>query len=248
MGSIIFEEMIKKPKSTKKWLFIPGSFIFHLLAIAALVVTPLITADIELPPVATYEVVVAAPSSLPMPVGRKGTPGAKGGKAREEKAKKDVKKAPQADKFVAPVEIPDTIEEDDFLDLALPANEGWGDGLVEGALEGDINGVLGALPGDGSSTQPLYITRVEQVPSLIKKVKPAYPEPARLARIQGRVIIEADTDIYGRVVSTRVISGNPLLIKAALEAVKQWVYEPYIINGHPKPVRFSVTLTFTLSY
>ncbi|MCK7466846.1 MAG: energy transducer TonB [Desulfosudis oleivorans] len=85
-----------------------------------------------------------------------------------------------------------------------------------------------------------------QRPQKIKEVKPVYPQIALTARIQGVVIIEAMTDIYGRVRDARVISGHPLLNDAALSAIKQWVYEPYILNGIPKPVIFTATVTFTL--
>jgi TonB family protein len=60
------------------------------------------------------------------------------------------------------------------------------------------------------------------------------------------VKIEASTDIYGRVVNVNVLKGHPLLRKAAAHAVKQWVYEPYIINGMPKPVKFTVNIHFRL--
>ncbi len=85
-----------------------------------------------------------------------------------------------------------------------------------------------------------------QRPKLIKQVKPIYPEIAALAAIQGNVVIEAVTDIYGRVQQTRVISGHPLLNDAAVNAVKQWIYEPCIENGKPVPVVFAVTVTFRL--
>jgi protein TonB len=60
------------------------------------------------------------------------------------------------------------------------------------------------------------------------------------------VIIEATTDVYGRVADAKVVSGHPLLNGAAKAAIMQWLYEPYIINGVPRPVRFTVILTFKL--
>jgi len=78
-------------------------------------------------------------------------------------------------------------------------------------------------------------------------VEPIYPELALRVRVQGVVVIEARTDAYGRVRDTRVISGQPLLNDAAETAVKQWLYEPYLVNGMPRPVVFVVTVTFSLS-
>ncbi len=245
MSREIFSELIEKPKSTRKWLFIPTSFVFHLLVFAALVVTPLMTSDVDFPEIKTFEVVMVAPNTLSMPVGRKGSPAGKGGKIKKEKKQVDKPAPVQTSRFTAPVEIPDEIKEEDISGLFPAAGEG--DGLVDGALEGDINGVLGAPPGDGSQNVPIRLYRVEQVPRVIKKVKPVYPEVALKARAKGTVIIEAETDIYGRVIKTRVVSGNPLLVKAAEEAVRKWVYEPYIINGISKPVRFTVELKFMLT-
>jgi TonB family protein len=83
-------------------------------------------------------------------------------------------------------------------------------------------------------------------PKLIKKVEPDYPEAAKKAEIQGTVILEATTDIYGRVMSTRILRSVPELDQAAIDAVKQWVYEPMIIDGEPRGVVFTVTCTFRL--
>jgi TonB family protein len=67
------------------------------------------------------------------------------------------------------------------------------------------------------------------------------------AHIQGNVVINATTDIYGRVIQAQVINGHPLLRQAALTAIRQWVYEPYILNGVPRPVRFTVVVKFNLN-
>jgi len=83
-------------------------------------------------------------------------------------------------------------------------------------------------------------------PKLIREVQPVYPENARQARVEGIVIIEATTDTYGRVASAKVLRSIPLLDQAAMEAVKQWVYEPMIIDGKPRPVVFTVTMRFQL--
>ena len=83
-------------------------------------------------------------------------------------------------------------------------------------------------------------------PKLIKKVDPVYPEIARQARVEGVVILECTTDIYGRVQNIKVLRSIPLLDQAAIDAVRQWVYEPMIINGRPRGVIFTVTVTFKL--
>jgi len=60
------------------------------------------------------------------------------------------------------------------------------------------------------------------------------------------VIIEATTDMYGRVASVKILRSIPLLDQAAVDAVRQWVYEPMVINGKPRGVIFTVTVTFKL--
>ena len=84
-------------------------------------------------------------------------------------------------------------------------------------------------------------------PRVVKKVEPVYPNDALRVHISGTVQIVVITDIYGRVVRAKVFRGHPLLNKAALDADKQWVYEPYILNGIPKPVKFMVTFKFNLN-
>jgi len=83
-------------------------------------------------------------------------------------------------------------------------------------------------------------------PRLIKKVAPAYPEEALQAGVEGVVILEVQTDKNGKIVRVKVLKSVPMLDEAAIEAVKQWVYEPLIINGEPKGVIFTVTVSFKL--
>ncbi len=83
-------------------------------------------------------------------------------------------------------------------------------------------------------------------PKLIKLIKPVYPDEARKAEIEGVVIVEATTDVYGRVIDTRILRSIPALDQAAIDAVKQWVYEPMIIDDEPRGVIFTVTCTFKL--
>jgi protein TonB len=83
-------------------------------------------------------------------------------------------------------------------------------------------------------------------PKLIKMVQPVYPEIARKAGVEGIVILEVTTDQSGRVANVRVLKSVPLLDQAAIEAVKQWLYEPIVIDGKPRPIVFTVTVNFQL--
>ncbi|MFZ3340134.1 MAG: energy transducer TonB [Terriglobales bacterium] len=82
---------------------------------------------------------------------------------------------------------------------------------------------------------------------LVKKVTPEYPADARQARIQGTVILQAVIDKDGNVADLSLVSGHPMLAPAAIRAVKQWKYKPYLLNGVPMPVETQVTVNFTLS-
>ena len=82
---------------------------------------------------------------------------------------------------------------------------------------------------------------------LIRKVHPTYPPLARQARIQGMVVV-AGGDQQGRdIENLQLISGHPMLAPAAIEAVKQWKYKPYLLNGEPVEVETQVQVNFTLA-
>lgn len=85
-------------------------------------------------------------------------------------------------------------------------------------------------------------------PVAVTKVPPAYPEEARQGRIQGVVVIEAEIDASGKVVDARILeSPSPVLAGAALEAIRQWTFEPAKdATGRPIAVRFSLTMNFRL--
>jgi len=81
---------------------------------------------------------------------------------------------------------------------------------------------------------------------LVKKVAPIYPPLARQARIQGTVILRIVIDKSGNVFSVQLVSGHPMLSPAAMEAVRQWKYEPYLVNGEPVEVETNVQVNFKL--
>ena len=81
---------------------------------------------------------------------------------------------------------------------------------------------------------------------LVKEVVPSYPELARKARIQGEVVLDAEISKTGSVENLKAASGHPMLIPAAIDAVKQWRYRPYMLNGEPKAVKTQITVHFSL--
>ncbi|MFQ6083956.1 MAG: type 4a pilus biogenesis protein PilO [Candidatus Aminicenantia bacterium] len=83
-------------------------------------------------------------------------------------------------------------------------------------------------------------------PKLIKRVEPVYPEIAKQAKVEGVVILEVTTDIHGRVRNVKLLRSIPLLDQAAIDAVRQWVYEPMIIDGKLKGVTFMQSVQFKI--
>jgi protein TonB len=83
-------------------------------------------------------------------------------------------------------------------------------------------------------------------PRIVRGTSPAYPVLAKKARLGGTVVLEFIINEEGVVNSIKTISGHPVLAEAAIEAVRQWVYEPTLLNGVPIPVISTATITFEL--
>jgi TonB family protein len=99
-------------------------------------------------------------------------------------------------------------------------------------------------PQEGSSPGQIKISEDVQHRKLVRQVQPVYPPQARQARISGSVRLAVTIRKDGSVADIRVISGHPLLVPGALEAVRQWVYQPTLLNGVPVEVSTQVTLYF----
>jgi protein TonB len=82
---------------------------------------------------------------------------------------------------------------------------------------------------------------------LIQKIEPTYPPLARAARVQGEVVLSAVIDSNGQINNLQLVSGHPMLVPAAISAVKQWRYKPYLLNGQPVEVETTITVIFSLS-
>jgi TonB family protein len=118
-----------------------------------------------------------------------------------------------------------------------------------GPAGGAVSGVVTNTPGDQAPPALPQRVRVSAGVAqglLVNKVNPTYPPDARDQRIQGAVILQATIDKEGNVANLQLISGHPLLAPAAIEAVKQWKYRPYLLNGNPVEVNTQVQVNFTL--
>ncbi|MFZ0419671.1 MAG: energy transducer TonB [Candidatus Sulfotelmatobacter sp.] len=131
-------------------------------------------------------------------------------------------------------------------------------GVPGGIPGGQLGGVIGGIVNATSNLsyipklQPVVPQRIrisQGVTSglLLRKVEPAYPAIARAARIQGDVVLKAIIDKDGNIQDLQLVSGHPMLVPAAIQAVKQWRYKPFLLNGQPVEVETTITVIFTLT-
>ncbi len=150
------------------------------------------------------------------------------------------------------------IKEDDAPPPTI--SEGVVGGVPGGVPGGQLGGVIGGIISSNSSlgavptlSKPAAMpqrVRVSQGVSkglLVYHIDPPYPVLARQAHIQGTVVLTAFIDKEGIIQNLQVVSGHPLLTPAAVEAVKQWKYKPFLLNGQPVGVETTVIVNFRLS-
>jgi protein TonB len=158
-----------------------------------------------------------------------------------------------------PSRIPSKVQmiKEDEAPPPVATTGGVAGGVPGGIPGGHLDGVIGGIISSGSSlavvpglSQPApAVQRVRVSQGVIKglltyRVEPAYPPLAKQARIQGVVVMTALIDKGGNVQHLQVVSGHPLLAPAAIEAVKQWRYKPFLLSGQPVEVETTVTVNF----
>jgi protein TonB len=218
------------------------SFIFQLCLIAFLVLLPLLFTE-ALPKTQLMTFLVAPPPPPPPPPPPAATV----------KVVHVVQTNLDNGQLRTPTKIPKKIEmikEDE----APPSVSGVMGGVVGGVPGGTPGGVIGSIIGSTTTAVPKVATpqrvRVSQGVTqglVLRKVNPTYPPLARQARIQGQVLLQAEISKTGDIENLHLISGHPMLAPAAIEAVKQWKYKPYVLNGEPVEVETQITVNFTLS-
>jgi protein TonB len=152
----------------------------------------------------------------------------------------------------APTKIPDKVkmvkEEE-----APPQMAGVAGGVPGGVAGGTMGGVLGGIV--GSSLPPPKVAAPQKVRvssgvvagNKISGPNPTYPPIAKTARIQGTVVLQATISKAGAIENLHAVSGPPMLYQSAIDAVRQWRYKPYILNGEAVEVETTVQVNFTLS-
>jgi periplasmic protein TonB len=155
-----------------------------------------------------------------------------------------------------PTKIPKKVEmiKEDEAPPPMMASAGVVGGVPGGVPGGSMGGVIGSVLSSTpvavpkiATPQRIRVSSGVQSGLLIRKVNPTYPPLARQARIQGVVILQAQISKDGNIENLQLISGHPMLAPAAIEAVKQWKYKPYLLNGEPVEVETQVQVNFTLA-
>ena len=209
---------------------VPLSLAAHTLAVAAIVVVPLVASD-ALPALRErLELSMVTPIVPPEPP-----------RSRVIRPADVAVSNPNA----APLEVPDRITEEPAWqgDPMATANDSVG--IMDGIRDGVDT--LTPPPPPPVDTPPAKV-RVGEVrqPVKIHDAAPLYPAIAQSARVQGIVIIQATVGVDGQVIDASVLRSVPLLDEAALAAVRQWRYTPTRLNGAPVAVVMTVTVNFTL--
>jgi periplasmic protein TonB len=156
-----------------------------------------------------------------------------------------------------PTRIPQKIEMIKEEEAPPPVPGGVVGGVPGGIPGGQLGGVIGGIISSTSSSiaavpklEPVKRVRVSQGVTqglLLQKVEPKYPKIALAARITGVVLLKAVISKDGTIKELQVVTGHPMLIPSALDAVKQWRYRPYLLNGEPVEVETNITVTFMIS-
>ena len=239
-------------KTNRAWT-VMVSFIGQIALIGVAILIPMIYFD-ALPRTQLTSFLVAPPPPPPPPPPPAAAP---------VKVVKVIPRQFDAGRLMAPKSVPKEIAMIKEEELPPPsASAGVVGGVPGGVPGGTVGGVIGGIIGSVPTAAPPppppvkqkkpTVQRIRvggnvQQANLIRQPKPVYPPLAKQARIQGVVRFEAIIGKDGTIQNLRLVSGHPLLVPAAQEAVKQWLYKPTLLNGEPVEVVTHIDVNFTLS-
>src|SRR5579872_14510 len=231
---------------TKRGMTTTISFVLQICLVGVLVLIPLLYTE-ALPKQQLMTFLVAPPPPPPPPPPPAAVP-------------QRVVKVVQTDiingELRTPTKIPKKVEmiKEEEAPPPVMSSAGVVGGVPGGIPGGQVGGVIGGI----ISSTPVAVPKVAAPQRVrvsqgvvsglkVRDMKPNYPPLARQARIQGTVVLHAVIGKDGGIQNLTLISGHPMLAPAAIEAVKQWRYKPYLLNGEPVEVDTEVQVNFTLS-
>lgn len=238
-------------KTNKSWT-VMVSFFGQILLIGVAVIIPMIYFD-ALPKNQLTSFLVAPPPPPPPPPPPTQT--------QVVKVIKVIPRQFDAGRLMQPKAVPKDVavirEEELPPSASAGVVGGISGGIGGGALGGVLGGVIGSIaaaapPPPPKDVKPVTPQRIRvggnvQQAKLVRQPKPVYPPLAKQARIQGVVRLNAIISKDGTIQNLTVLSGHPLLVPSAMEAVKQWIYAPTLLNGEPVEVVTQIDVNFTLS-
>jgi periplasmic protein TonB len=245
----MFDEMVVSsphPTRTKKPMTVVISAVVQIAFLGILILIPLIYTE-ALPKTMMATMLTAPPPPPPPP-----PPPA---------AVQVIKVRPQvhlmdAGKLMQPKVIPKDVkiikEEAEPDPGVVGAVGGVPGGVAGGSMGGVLGGVIGGIgtappPPRPRPTGPVRVGGNVQAARIVNRVQPVYPPLARQTRISGTVRLHAIISKDGTIQQLEVLSGHPLLQQAALDAVRQWRYQPTLLNGEPVEVDTTIDVIFSLN-
>ena len=172
------------------------------------------------------------------------------------KVVKPIARIIQQGKMMAPTVIPKKVNIIKEEEMPPEVSGGVQGGVVGGVPGGQAGGVLGGIIGGtgGSGPPPpppkaqqrIRVGGQVQAAKMVRQIQPIYPQIAKTAHVQGTVILHAVIAKDGSVQELNYVSGPPLLMKSAMDAVREWKYQPTLLNGEPVEVDTTISVIFTL--
>ncbi len=237
-----------------------GSIVFHAVLVVVLVLIPFLTVS----RIDQLELIARLVSPIGPPPPALPDPPPALSQVRQPAAQAPVT-TPSEDALIMPSVVPQEIAR--IVDVPMAPFSGGVIGGVPGGVPGGMTGgVLGGIlarnedrepvvakpvpppppppPPPPLPTKPVRVGGEVREPRLVKMVPPAYPKLASMARVGGYVILDAVVTAEGTVEEIRLVSGHPLLVEAAIKAVKQWRYEPTYLNGVPISIELTAKVEF----
>jgi protein TonB len=254
----MFEQTFVGSGKTKTPATMLMAFAVQAVLVGVAVIIPMIWFDM-LPTAQLQSFLVAPPPPPPPPPPPAAAPTVK--------VVKVIPRQFDAGKLMAPKVVPKevaTIKEEELP----PPSSGVGGvvggvpgGVAGGTPGGVLGGIIGSVPTAApppppppkkDEPKPITPQRIKvggnvQSAKLVRQPRPVYPPLAKQARISGVVKLSAVISKDGTIQHLEVMSGHPLLVPSALDAVKQWVYQPTLLNGEPVEVQTQIDVNFTLS-
>ena len=245
----MFDDLVESTavakRTNKSWTVLLSAIIQGAILVVFVLIPLIYTEALPKQLLTTFLVAPAPPPPPPPPA------------AAAPRIVKPVTRLIQAGKMMAPTVIPKKVEM--IKEEELPPDVGAVGvvgGVPGGIAGGSANGVLGGIIGGTGGGMPpppkptqqrVRIGGNVQAAKMVRQIQPLYPQIAKTAHVQGTVILHAIIAKDGSVQELQYISGPALLMRSAMDAVRQWKYQPTLLNGEPVEVDTTISVVFTLS-